>query len=397
MKPLPRSASKAVARVRTAPVWGGHLIRERQGGFSLVELMVGILVSIICTLAIMTAFAAYEGHKRTTTSANDAQQNGGFALYELERQVRTAGSGIVQGNNYSVWGCPITAYTSSTQVLPATTAQPAPFAAWPTTILAMPILASYGGAAAQPDSIAVISGNPAYQVFKVAVTATPSVTSITVGNGFGIQANDYLLGVLPGGKCSLAQVTSNPSPYTTITLSSSNSPTTGLNTAVNVFDLGAQPILTLFGVDTNSNTLVSYDLLQRSAGTNAPSVIPIAEGIITMKVLYGVHTGAGGAGEPADQVDQWVQPTGTWSLATLTASTPAASTAVSNIKAIRIAVVAQSRLPERSTDYVGPPTLTLFSDQPTATQYSIPLNKQYRYRVYDTTIPIRNSLITNYF
>lgn len=358
--------------------------------------MVGILVSLICTLAIMAAFAGYEGHKRTTTSANDAQENGSFALYDLERQVRTAGSGIVQGNNYSVWGCPITAYTSSAKVLPASSALPAPFATWPVKTLAMPVLASYGGTAGQPDMLAVISGNPAYQVFKVAVTSTPSVTSVVVGNGYGIQANDYLLGILPGGNCSLAQVSSITT-YTNIALVTANSPTTGLNTAVNVFDMGAQPLLTLFGVNTTSNTLVSYDLLQRPAGKNAPSVLPLADGIITMKVLYGVHTGVGGSSEPADQVDQWVQPTGTWSLATLTASTSAANAAVSNIKAVRIAIVAQSRLPERSTDYVGKPSLTLFTDQPTASQYVVPLQTQYRYKVYDTTIPVRNSLITNYF
>jgi type IV pilus assembly protein PilW len=394
MYPSPRLASKADARpcVENACA-AGHANRRYAHGFSLVELMVGILVSIICTLAIMTAFAVYEGHKRTTTSGNDAQQNGSYALYELERQVRTAGSGIVQGNNYSVWGCPLSASTSSAQVLPATKALPAPFAAWPTTTLAMPVLVSAGATASAPDTIAVISGNPAYQVFKVAITSTPAVNSVVVGNGFGIQANDYLLGILPGGTCALAQasgITSN----TNITLVTANSPTTGLNTAVNLFDLGPQPTLSLFGVDTTSNNLVSYDLLQRPVAAGAPSVIPLADGVIVMKTLYGVHTT--GATNP-DEVDAWVPPTGTWSLATLTANTADAAAAVGEIMAVRVAVVVQSRLPERSSDYTGPATLTLFPDQPAANQYVIPLQTQYRYKVYDTTIPVRNALITQYF
>jgi type IV pilus assembly protein PilW len=375
----------------SAVVAHANLSRER--GFTLVELMVGIVVSLICTLAIMTAFAVYEGHKRTTTSGNDAQQNGSFSVYQLERQLRSAGSGIVQGDNYSVWGCPITAFTGGAQVLPATKALPLPFANWPVAALAMPVLISYGGADATPDTIAVIGGNPAYQVFKVGVTSTPAANTIVVGNAFGIQSNDYLLGVLPGGDCALAQA-SAVAGNTNITLGTANSPTTGLINAVNVFDLGAQPNFTLFGVDTTSNTLVSYDLLQRPVNANAPSVIPVGEGIITLKTLYGVHTS--GATEPEDEIDAWVQPTGNWAIAALTANTAAAAAAVNEIKAVRVAVVAQSRLPERTSDYVGNPTLTLFTDQPVANQYVIKVQTQYRYKVYDTTIPLRNSLITTF-
>jgi type IV pilus assembly protein PilW len=364
-------------------------------GFSLIELMVGIVVSLICTLAIMAAFSLYEGQKRVTTSGNDAQQNGSYSLYELERQVRTAGSGIVQGNNYSVWGCPITAFTSSKQALPAAS-YPAPFTNWPLTPLVMPVLIQAGGTSTTPDTIAVMSGNPAYQVFKVAVTSTPAVNSVVVGNAYGVQPNDYLLGVLPGGTCALSQAATVTDTTGIITLVTANSPATGLVSAVDLFDLGAQPNLTLFGVDTTSNTLVSYDMLKRPIDANAPTTVPISEGIVMMKALYGVHTGAGGSGEPAYQVDEWVQPTGAWSIASLTANTAAAATAVSNIKAIRISVVAQSRLPERATDYFGQPSVTLFPDQP-ANAYVIPLLTQYRYQVYDTTIPVRNSIISQYF
>src|SRR5258708_3673161 len=74
-------------------------------GFTLIELMVGLLISLICTLAMMAAFAGFEGQKRTTTSGNDAQQNGSYSLFQLERQIRSAGSGLTQGNRYNLWGC----------------------------------------------------------------------------------------------------------------------------------------------------------------------------------------------------------------------------------------------------------------------------------------------------
>lgn len=369
-----------------------------QRGFSLIELMVGLLVSMICLLAIMAAFAVYEGKKRTTTSGNDAQQNGSYALYALERQVRTAGSSIVQGYHYGVWGCPVTAYTttggSKLQTLPVQAALPAPFTSsgWPLTTRLVPVLIASGGS--NPDVIGVVGGNSALQVFKIAVTSSSSASNVTVGNNLGIMTGDYLLGTLSDGTCALAQLTSSSTATqvtdTTLTLDSSNSPATGLKTATYLFDMGSAPTFTLFGVDPSSNSLVSYDLLQRPVNGQAAAVTPIADGIVQMKALYGVQTSNGGT-------IQWKQPTDDWSIANLTAGTAAAAKAMGEITAIRIAVVAQSRLPERSTDYKRNPTLTLFPDLDSTLQYTVNVGTQYHYKVYDTTIPVRNALVITHY
>ena len=47
-------------------------------GFTLVELMVGVLIGLIGTVVIFQVFAVSEGQKRTTTGGSDAQQNGVF-------------------------------------------------------------------------------------------------------------------------------------------------------------------------------------------------------------------------------------------------------------------------------------------------------------------------------
>src|ERR1700754_2255779 len=134
-------------------------------GFSLVELMVGILISIICTVGMMAAFAAFESQKRTTTAGSDAQQNGSFAAVALEREIRTAGSALVQGKNYGVWGCTITAYSGGAQRLPLTKALDAPFQNWPQKTMAAPILVASGGAT-DPDVIGIVRGNPSTRTFK---------------------------------------------------------------------------------------------------------------------------------------------------------------------------------------------------------------------------------------
>ncbi|HKT30042.1 PilW family protein, partial [Dyella sp.] len=386
--PPPRSAidSSAYAKPR-APA--------RQRGFSLIELLVGMLVSMICMLAIMAAFAVYEGKKRTTTTGNDAQQNGSYALYTLERQLRTAGSGITQGNNWGLWGCPITAYTDSTQVLPAASL-PSPFTSsgWPLTTRLVPVLIAAGGGNV-PDVIGIVAGNPAQQVFKVTVSSTPSAASVVVGNSFGILSGDYLAGTLSDSTCALAQIpTASPTAQvsgTTIALSTANSPTKGLQTATNLFDFGPAPTFTLFGIDTSTNSLVSYDLLQRKVNGNAATVTPIADGIVQIKALYGIQTSGSNS-------LTWVQPTGNYSISTLTASTSAANAAMTKIKAIRIAIVAQGRLAERSSDYSAASNkLVLFPDLDTTLQYTITTNTQYHYKVYDTTIPVRNALIATYY
>jgi type IV pilus assembly protein PilW len=368
----------------------------RQRGFSLIELMVGMLVSLLCMLAIMAAFAVYEGKKRTTTSGNDAQQNGSYALYTLERQLRTAGSSIVQGYNYGLWGCPVTAYTTiptgKIQTLPAQSALPSPFTSsgWPLTTRLVPVLIASGGS--NPDVIGVVGGNSALQVFKIAIAGTPTTSSVAVGNSLGIMTGDYLLGTLSDGTCALAHLTSSSTATqvsgTTLTLDAANSPATGLQKATYLFDAGAAPMFTLFGIDASTNSLVSYDLLQRPVNGQAAAVTPIADGIVQMKALYGIQTSTG---------ISWVQPTGTYSIDTLTASSSAASSAMGQIKAIRIAIIAQSRLPERSSDYFNKDPIVLFQDLDTALQYTFTPNTQYRYQVYDTTIPVRNALVSTHY
>lgn len=367
----------------------------------MIELLVGMLVSMICIMAIMSAFAVYEGHKRTTTSGNDAQQNGSYALYAMERQLRTAGSGIVQGFNYSLWGCPVSAYSytgsSTTPTLPATSL-PAPFStsSWPLTARLVPVLIAAGGS--NPDVIGTVSGNSALQVFQITVSSTPSASSVVVSNALGILTGDYLIGTLSNGTCALVH-TPSASPTaqvssTNIALDMTNSAPTGLITATKLFDLGPSPSFTLFGIDPSTNSLVSYDLLQRPVNNNAATVMPIADGIVQLKALYGIHNIAD---SNPNQIDQWVQPTGDWDIGALTASTAAAQTAMSQIQAIRVAIVAQSRLPERSTDYVGGTSLTLFPDLSSSLQYTVTTQTQYRYKVYDTTIPIRNVLVTMHY
>ena len=57
----------------------------QQAGFSLVEVLVGMLMGLITILVIFQVFAVFEGQKRTTGSTGDTQMNASQAMMLIER------------------------------------------------------------------------------------------------------------------------------------------------------------------------------------------------------------------------------------------------------------------------------------------------------------------------
>lgn len=67
---------------------------NKESGFSLIELMVGLVIGLLVTLVIMQSFSMFEGQKRTTMGTADAQTNGNIALYNIQRDLKMAGYGL---------------------------------------------------------------------------------------------------------------------------------------------------------------------------------------------------------------------------------------------------------------------------------------------------------------
>lgn len=65
-----------------------------QRGFTLVEAMVGLLLGMLTVIAISQILAMAEGQKRETTSGNDAQVNGALAAFTIQRDAQMAGYGL---------------------------------------------------------------------------------------------------------------------------------------------------------------------------------------------------------------------------------------------------------------------------------------------------------------
>jgi type IV pilus assembly protein PilW len=375
-----------------------------QRGFSLVEIMVGLVIGLIGTIVIFQVFAISEGQKRTTTAGNDANQNGIFAQYTLERHIRMGGAGIVNAQN--ALGCGLNAFSNGVPVLPVPgSSLPAIFGG-NGNLVAAPVLIQDGGGT-NPDSIIVMYGNGSTAGIPISFTGFGPVASVS--NTVSMVKGDIILAArqIQGTKpeapapCFIGEITDSSASDQVImdTTGKHNSPI-GIITqgqAYDGIDLG-QPGLIGFGISSLANNrfeLVSYDFLSGGA------LAPVADNIVNLQALYGVDDGSGvGTGTIAEDsnIDAWVPATGNWSYANLTNGSAAASVRLRRIKAVQLAVVARSALPEKPDNtgkQVTQISPVLFSGGTNALTIPIintPL-ADYRYKIFETTIPLRNMLI----
>ena len=77
-----------------------------QRGFSLVEILVGIVIGLVGLLVIFKTVAIWDNHTRSTVSGGDAQVAGTLAMFNLERDIKLAGLGFGRAPA-AVMGCAV--------------------------------------------------------------------------------------------------------------------------------------------------------------------------------------------------------------------------------------------------------------------------------------------------
>jgi type IV pilus assembly protein PilW len=370
----------------------------QQRGFSLVEIMVGLVLGLLGTIVIFQVFAISEGQKRTTTSGNDANQNGIFALHTMERQLRMSGSGLVVAQG--ALGCLVNAsYDGATKLLSG-------------NVRATPLLIQDGGGSA-PDKIITMYGNSALAGPTFDISNVFGET-MHVTNTVGINQNDILLVVsgdqsdtnAPPLPCAIGQMTNasaekeseiemDPSKGKyNATGGITNPGLTENSTGINLGQGGLFGFAINNPVNTNRYELASYDFL---TGTTAS----VADNIVNLQALYGIDNGGGTALAEDSIIDSWVPATGAWDYTALNDGSAVATKKLRRIKAVRIALVARSALPEKpdaSGNPITPAAWSLF-----ATGLGAPAGKvsgtlsdearNYRYKIFETVIPLRNMLL----
>ena len=404
-----------------------HLLVSKVAGFSLVELMIAAAITMMTTLLMFQVLTISETTKRATSSGNDGTRAGLVAMDQLGYLVRTAGAGLAQIPG--AYGCLLTAYQTGTQVLPTSTALPAPFAGISGANLRMaPVLAFDGGTG--PDILMLMSGSsPSANIAIPRGEAQVGGESIAATNTVGLMKDDtllmtrYLLNLgtnqSQSADCFLTQIktgssdvdadgniTSNPIPVAGATFSA---PTGVLPVGVRytLSTLGANPSMLLIGVRRDANgrsDLVSYDVLRQIG----PTVI--AEDVIDFQVIYGVDTDVlSGRTASIDfnffgdgRVRSWVAPTGDWSserllsqLAAGTAPTITGPERMRRIKTLGIAVITVDSEQAREAVSINGSALKMFSGVDASLEVSRSigsggLDAKSRYQVFESLIPVRN-------
>jgi type IV pilus assembly protein PilW len=369
----------------------------RQHGFSLIEIMVGVVIGMIAVLVIYQVFAAAEGIKRNTTSAGDAQQNGLLASFMLGVELANASNGVAMAWQ-KLQSCPTTAGPSA----PATTLRP------------IPILITDGGGPANPDKFVVN-----YSISNLAIAPAPfkafsgSNTPYTVHAPIGFRVGDIVVAISGGspgaGTCAVSKVTDVSAPTAAVptpddpsgdlnagqvTISHTNAPFAFTNDAF-LLNMGCGgppncPVSNAQRVryDVDPNGVLRSTSLWDATGPAAvePAPNPLASNIVNMKLLYGIDNNGDGI------LDTWVAPTGLWSDASVLA---ADAPTLRRIKAVRLGIIVRGEQWDRDAP---DKTVTLFDDSGIPFPQAFPRFDpgsgmgNYRYRSYETIIPIRNSV-----
>ena len=139
-----------------------------------------------------------------------------------------------------------------------------------------------------------------------------------------------------------------------------------------------------YDVDIAKATLRSTRLVDDQGQLSHEAPNPIASNIVNLKLQYGIDTNADGL------LDAWVSATGAWAPeALLSAATPVAT--LNQIKAVRIGVIVRSEQFDKTyTQDVG---WSMFDGALAGTfAQSVSPPGNWRYRVYETVIPLRNEI-----
>jgi len=372
-----------------------------QAGFSLVELLVAVVIGMGLVMAITSILIRYEGGRRSLTASNDSSQNGAYVAYTLDRMLRSAGSGYAQSWR-AAFGCRLLAARNGTQVLPRTSAFPAPFAGVPQNVRLAPLVVHAGIGTDGSDVLAIGTGSAGLGESPLRVLpGSLTGTLLRVPTTLGLRARDVVLVLQDTDNCMVQQVADGfldvagqqlnlGGTYASSTINSVNLSAMDGSTAALLAPLGNmvgnQPDLELVGVAANA-TLVSHDML-RLDGSDA--VVPIADGVLDLRAVYGVDSNGDG------QIDSWVKPTEpNYTAAALQDGSAAAQQRLNGILAVRVGLILRTAMAERET--VAASQIVLFSDLGASLSHTRNFSsseRQQRYRAVEFTVPLRNVMLT---
>jgi type IV pilus assembly protein PilW len=350
----------------------GHSSRgtkSPQGGFSLVEIMVALVIGMIGVIVIMQVARTAEAQKRITTGAGSAQDSGALSIYSIQRDVKQAGYGLT---SLSVLGCPLT--------LPAEPPLGARTLDFLAPVIINPadipegdddtdtLLIVYGSSAGSPEGD-TINGIYGQQI------GVMSSTNFRVGERVVVAP------MTPVDGCVLALGAISVVTADTVTVPGIGAVGGGLDEFNILFDLGPTPKIAGYAIRNGNLTTCDYMKNDCSDVDNWQS---IANGIISLRAQYGRDAVAPLNGS----IDTWDQET-----PALTGNQLQFASDWTRIAAVRLALLARNNEPagaECASDSAKCPTQATPSWAGSDNNPFADPDSRYRYQVYEAVVPLRN-------
>ncbi|MHB1670085.1 PilW family protein [Thiomonas sp.] len=367
--------------------------RSEHGGFTLVELLVVMAISLIAMVAIYGIFISSSDQARRTQQITDMWQQAQAAMNMVTDTTRQAGYGLDSG------GCSQTLATVN---------------AGNSTINFVPIQAATQSAPqydptahnVSTQSLTVrmaTSSNSGFSATSITKAPANTAANFSVDNTSGLAVNDLLLIKMENGICAVAQITGPSNLGNGANTVVHNSGGNNYNIAGGIAALGqnANPSVTVTAQDLNGASL--YDMGQgnhtytfsisntTSVGgttTSTPTLVlttqsatstaqthAIATGIVDLQLLFGYAINPG-------------QPLlyGPWN-----------ATQVSLIRSVRIYLLARS--PVQFRNYHAPASIALYNlpsaqsatGSALSAAYTVTSTDQgYRYQLFQNEVPLLN-------
>ena len=357
--------------------------RRAQRGVSLIEVLVAVAIGMIGILIMTQAYLTSDEFNKATLGAGGAQTNGNIALFTLEREARMAGYGF---NNAAALECGnMNWYYNGNYSGNLGGSLP--------NIELAPVLIT--SAPNTPDTITVMYATGEQRVTPATIDKTmPNASSeINIDGTSGFNDSDLVLMVSNTSPvvCTMVQLTAvqtsasklqhNPgvsAPY--------NPPGAGSFPAYakndSLFNLG-NPIVRTYAI-VNESLRMSEVFL--NAATPGSGDFDMVDGIVDMRALYGKDTNNDGVVDVYDNTK------------------PVGGAAWMQVLSLRVAVVARVGHYEKPAGAncdatTANPTWTY--ENPVGTPQTATFDwtnltdvtnqaRCYRYRVFETTVPVRN-------
>ncbi|MBK7744757.1 MAG: PilW family protein [Betaproteobacteria bacterium] len=349
----------------------------QQRGASLIEIMVGVVIGLIAILVIYQVFAVSEGLRRNTTGVGDAQQNGLLTSFALGIELANAGNGIATSAQ-RLYNC------SNLSADPTKSYRP------------VPVLITDSGNKNTPDEFSVFYSASTSLVTPVPFASVP--TTYASGADFVVQSplpgalnafkpGDMVIAIKDPrapdvcARSIIKTVTGPAGEFVTLAHTLQDGAGVDFTSESLLFNLGQATRVqrVRYYVDPATSVLYSQNLLR----PDLPPV-PLASGVINLKAQFGIDTDNDGF------LDDWVEASEAgWDAATLMAGAGTKIEQLSSIKAVRIGVVTRSeQFDPAATAFAH--TLFNCAAPPCDGAIDITAPAQWRYRVYETIVPLRN-------